>query len=189
MIKKFIEIKCGYCENKTLKELKEYERQIGKGRVKFYCNLSCAAKDNVALVKQAEYSKTHPTEFNLKVRDIPRIRTNPPNPFKYYIRKIRQRLKGNLTQRNIEFNLSDSDLQKIWEKQKGICPYTQKDMCFPSIGQSGLPYQASLDRIDSSKGYTIENVEFVCLCVNYAKNGFSKEQMLAFFKGINEKEI
>lgn len=43
------------------------------------------------------------------------------------------------------------------------------------------PYQASLDRIDSSKGYIEGNVEFVCLAVNYAKNGFSKEQMIEFF--------
>lgn len=43
------------------------------------------------------------------------------------------------------------------------------------------PYQASLDRIDSSRGYVKGNVEFVCLAVNFAKSTFSKEQMLEFF--------
>jgi hypothetical protein len=46
------------------------------------------------------------------------------------------------------------------------------------------PRQPSLDRIDSSKGYIEGNVEFVCVSINYAKNGFSKQQMIDFIKEI-----
>jgi hypothetical protein len=45
---------------------------------------------------------------------------------------------------------------------------------------------ASLDRIDSSKGYIEGNIEFVCLAINYAKNGFSKEETQNFIKMIKE---
>jgi hypothetical protein len=44
--------------------------------------------------------------------------------------------------------------------------------------------KASLDRIDSTKGYIKGNVEFVCLAINYAKNKFSKEDTLTFLNEI-----
>ena len=51
-------------------------------------------------------------------------------------------------------------------------------------GSTKTPLAASLDRIDSSKPYQIDNVEFVCLCVNFAKNDFPKEDVVAFFKNL-----
>lgn len=42
--------------------------------------------------------------------------------------------------------------------------------------------KASLDRIDSSKGYIEGNVEFVCSAINLAKNNFSKEAMVSFLQ-------
>ena len=40
--------------------------------------------------------------------------------------------------------------------------------------------KASLDRIDSSKGYVEGNVEFVCCAINLAKNDFCKEAVVDF---------
>lgn len=34
-----------------------------------------------------------------------------------------------------------------------------------------------MDRIDSSKGYTKDNVEFVCRFINLGKNGYSKKEV------------
>ena len=79
------------------------------------------------------------------------------------------------------------DVRELWEQQHGICVYTGIQMQLPisehesRVRGEKTPTQASLDRIDSSKGYVKGNVEFVCLAVNYAKNGFSKDQMLQFF--------
>lgn len=42
--------------------------------------------------------------------------------------------------------------------------------------------RASLDRIDSSKGYVKGNVEFVCLLINMAKNSYSKKEVSSFFE-------
>jgi hypothetical protein len=44
--------------------------------------------------------------------------------------------------------------------------------------------RASLDRIDASKGYLKNNVEFVCFGVNLAKCNFTKEEAISFFKEI-----
>ena len=82
-------------------------------------------------------------------------------------------------------------LKTQWDKQNGKCPYTGYTLVFPSETtaykkRKSNPYTASIDRIDSSIGYEIGNFEFVCLTVNYAKNGFSKEEMISFFKNMNK---
>ena len=45
---------------------------------------------------------------------------------------------------------------------------------------------ASVDRIDSSKPYIKDNIQFVSRNMNYAKNIMSHEQMLEFIKLIIE---
>lgn len=42
------------------------------------------------------------------------------------------------------------------------------------------PFAASLDRKDSAKGYTPDNVEFVCRFVNFGKNRFTAAQTRDF---------
>ena len=50
--------------------------------------------------------------------------------------------------------------------------------------KSTAPDQASLDRIDNSKGYVKGNVRFVALIYNYARNGFDDEAVLAFCNAV-----
>ena len=83
-------------------------------------------------------------------------------------------------------------LKKLWTKQNGKCAYTNIEMTLAECNsrKTGAynPYQASLDRIDSSKGYLKGNVEFVCVLINYAKNSFSKEQVKEFLSKIKKNE-
>jgi hypothetical protein len=44
------------------------------------------------------------------------------------------------------------------------------------------PQLASLDRIDSSKGYIKGNIQFVSVIANYAKNEMTHDEMLYFCK-------
>lgn len=46
------------------------------------------------------------------------------------------------------------------------------------------PKRASLDRIDSSKGYIKGNVQFVCHMANVAKNDYTYEQMIEFCRAM-----
>jgi hypothetical protein len=49
-------------------------------------------------------------------------------------------------------------------------------MSMPKKG-SKLPLQASLDRINPKKGYQTDNVQFVSLAANLAKNDWSHNQI------------
>jgi len=77
-------------------------------------------------------------------------------------------------------------LLRLWKSQEGKCPYTGEELVLKKHRKRGdkLPYQASIDRIDSSKGYVRGNIEFVSLMANYAKNTWSKEQLIEFFKKV-----
>jgi hypothetical protein len=102
------------------------------------------------------------------------------SPFGYFIDKSKNR--------GVEHNIDVEFLTKLWNKQKGICPYTNIKMILP---ESKLDFRkchsiekASLDKIDPTKGYVKGNVEFVCQGINFAKNDYSKEEVLQFVNKI-----
>jgi hypothetical protein len=104
---------------------------------------------------------------------------NPLSPFLEILRSLKKRYwsRGKVTQLNLDF------LVELWDKQKGICPYTGIKMELSGREKHG-PCSASLDRIDSSKGYEKDNVEFVCLFINYGKNRFPRESVLQFLADV-----
>ncbi len=185
--RQIVELNCRYCHNSFKRFKKEYDRQIKRGRSKFYCNNTCSSKDNPALVKQTDYCKNHPQEVRLKLINSPnyhgRIK-DEFSPFLKYISKIKQRNQSFHSSRETE--ITAEYLKEIWDKQNGVCPYTGLKMQLRDYSKPSSPANASVDRIDSTKGYIRDNIEFVCMSVNYAKNEFSKQEMLIFFKSINK---
>ena len=76
------------------------------------------------------------------------------------------------TSRHLEFTIT---LPYIWElfiKQNRKCALTNLPLQFGSTNSA--PYTASLDRIDSTKGYVEGNVQWVHKDVNLMKNKFSQ---------------
>lgn len=67
------------------------------------------------------------------------------------------------------------DLLDIYEKQHGICPISNQIL---GINSDKTPYTISLDRKDSSQGYTKNNVQLVCWAVNQMKNNYSLEELV-----------
>ena len=107
----------------------------------------------------------------------------PYKAFSYFTRKTKSKKVVN---KYGPSDITSEYLKAIWENQNGTCPYTNVKMLLPESafkrkGKAPLSC-ASLDRIDSNKGYVQGNVEFVCLGINYAKNSSSKEEALTFFE-------
>jgi hypothetical protein len=78
-----------------------------------------------------------------------------------------------------------NDLKEIWEKQNGICVYSKVKLCLPTFSNSNPScpyYMASVDRIDSSKPYSKDNIQFVSRTINFAKNSMTHKQMCEFIK-------
>lgn len=84
--------------------------------------------------------------------------------------------------KKIEWNLSLEFLTILWEKQDGKCVYSGVPLSY----EDNHPHTVSLDRIDSSKGYTEDNVQFVCTIVNYVKQRFNEDVFLSFCKSVTQ---
>lgn len=91
--------------------------------------------------------------------------------------------------RGISFKLSTRDLEEQFLLQKGRCAYTNSELHFSKV-QSGVNLNrrdtqtASLDRIDSNKGYNRANIQFVHKTVNSMKWDFKEEYFLQMIEKI-----
>lgn len=84
--------------------------------------------------------------------------------------------------RKLLFNISKTYAWNLFVKQNRKCALSGLDLYFPACGKS--PYTASLDRIDSSKGYIEGNVQWVHKTINLMKNRLSQEEFISFCKSV-----
>lgn len=99
--------------------------------------------------------------------------------FYYYLRKAIDRSSI----RGISTDLDEAYLSELWIYQEGRCALTGIEIelsiyDWNNIKMSAKPWSASLDRIDSNKGYIKGNVQFVSLSINYGKSKFSQEDFI-----------
>jgi hypothetical protein len=103
---------------------------------------------------------------------------------KFYIprhtREIDSKLKNLCTKArkriNREFSLVPQDLHDLWTKQDGKCAYTG----LPLVATANQYNTVSLDRIDSSKGYVVGNIQLVCAAVNKMKLDYDEKVYIQF---------
>jgi hypothetical protein len=92
-----------------------------------------------------------------------------------FTRDIDSKLKNLCTnakqRKNKEFNILETDLFNLWNTQKGLCAYTK----LPMLATSNQFNTVSLDRIDSSVGYVVGNIQLVCAAINKMKQEYSEE--------------
>lgn len=85
-------------------------------------------------------------------------------------------VKNSAKKRNIPFKLTIKYMNELYEKQKKHCKLTNREICFGFGSQKNTT--ASLDRIDSNKGYIKGNVQWVCKQINIAKHVLSMDEFV-----------
>jgi len=104
--------------------------------------------------------------------------TDAMTPFRYTWKCI-----NNKFSKRKPVDISIEDLSTIWDKQNGICPYSKIKLILPThtnLKEFKSYMYASLDRIDSNEGYTINNCQFISRSLNYAKNSMSHNEFEDF---------
>lgn len=94
-----------------------------------------------------------------------------------YGRYIDSRLKNLHTKakgRTKEFSIPLEYMFELWENQNGQCAYTK----LPLLATANQFNTVSLDRVDSSKGYVVGNVQLVCAAINKMKQEYTEELFL-----------
>jgi hypothetical protein len=86
--------------------------------------------------------------------------------------KRRAKLKG------LDYDLDLQWLLNLYQIQNGSCVLTGLPFSFEfnkEFKRQFMPFSPSLDRIDSSKGYTKENTRLVCTAINIAMNHYGEK--------------
>lgn len=84
--------------------------------------------------------------------------------------------------REIDFYITIDFLWELFEKQNKKCALSGLDLCFPKYGEKPTLQTASLDRIDSNKGYIEGNVQWVHKDVNCIKWGLNQDYFIELCK-------
>lgn len=77
---------------------------------------------------------------------------------------------------HLGFDLDLVYLVRLYESQGGKCAISGVEMTYLA-GNGKVNTNISIDRIDSSKGYTRDNVQFVCDMVNRMKSNMSLSEL------------
>lgn len=101
------------------------------------------------------------------------IKKDQYSNFRWIFNKMNSRGKNN--------GLTLEILKQQWDRQQGLCAYTNIQMTLDR-SKKNIFEQASLDRIDFKLPYQKDNIHYVILSLNYAKNNSSDEDFRAFLK-------
>lgn len=145
----------------------EYNRKR-KLKTKFYCSLSCSGtQPRKNPWRDSEENKAH----------LAAICSNRRDEYSDF-RELLKRCKA----RSRELDITLEYLKEVWDAQGGICPYLKQPLVLPqtdnSHDRSNPNLIASIDRIDSSKGYVKGNIQFISMTLNFAKNKYDEEVLL-----------
>lgn len=156
-----IKINCDNCGEPFLRVEKEVRRSQNLGR-KNFCSRTCAGK-----VLYSNFGDKRNTDTS----HLHGLNKDEFTGFRWYLRKSKQRFK--------ECNLDLQYIKDLFEKQKGICVYSKVKLQHPKYNSANNHiHSASLDRIDSSKGYIKGNVQFISIAMNHMKSNMTHKQTL-----------
>jgi len=86
-----------------------------------------------------------------------------------------QNAKKSAAKRNQVFALTIQDIKNCWVDQIQTCAYSGRQMTL----EAGCLNTVSIERIDSTIGYTVENTILVCQAINRMKSDFLMDDFYA----------
>jgi hypothetical protein len=172
-----VKLECEVCGKEFERRAAEVKRNKKLGR-RVYCSRQCVGRDNNS---HLDFKK------GLRSPNFKRV-VDEHSPFRFFMKCMKNR-GGHTERRSCKITLQD--LKEQWEKQEGKCPYTGWELKIAKSTNEVLPTtpdRASLDRIDSSRVYTKDNIQFVSLMAQYAKNGWTGEEVINFCRAVVENQ-
>ena len=184
-----IQLKCKHCDKSFERSQKEYNRNVEK-KQRICCSRSCAAYlRNASMTKEDWHRMYENQKKTFDIKSQCGNRKSEYSPFKAFLNKGR----ASIIRHKHDTNIDLVYLKEIWDKQNGKCAYTGIKMALPAttdrVHKLKSLKKASIDRIDSSKGYVKGNIEFVCMAINLGKRDRSKQEMKDFIEEIKGAEV
>lgn len=154
-----VEVTCAWCGKKFMYSLANLNKRNKKSKNKrnLLCSQECRINFLNKITRRDKFCSFRRAYYHCKYKN------------KYY-KKI--------------CNISLEDILEQYNKQNGLCALSGIKMLLPEHTKDFKkdPRQMSIDRIDSFKGYTKDNIQLVCISLNYAKNHFTNDQFINFLE-------
>jgi len=111
--------------------------------------------------------------------------------FEGFIKLLYYDLKHNASNRNIKVEITIEDIKEQYINQVGLCAMTKFVMTYnkqPTDSSTHInnKFNISVDRIDSNKNYTRDNIQLVCAIVNIIKYDLSSDEFIKICKKISK---
>jgi hypothetical protein len=150
------------------------------GERMWVCKCDCG---NTKLVQrkhlQNGYTKSCGCIANLKNKDHKSWKGFGDIPKDFY-----SNIKRGADSRKIEFDITIEDLWELFLRQDKKCALSGLEIKFSKVRKDSSGKTISLDRIDSSKGYTKDNIQFVHKHINIMKNNFDQDYFISLCNNI-----
>lgn len=162
--------RCNRCnQDKTLDQF--YFSKNGHSRTKYsYWCKNCLKEYSKERAKSGYYRERHK-----RLRDSGLTRLNPISPYREIALNLYEISRQRAKRSNIDFTLTANEIEPLIAEFCDNNYYTEK------TGKRN-PFNLSLDRIDSSNGYTLGNIRICWLIENYCKNSFTDDDVIEFCK-------
>jgi hypothetical protein len=106
-------------------------------------------------------------EYRKRLQSITKKHADEFSPFRRHLDTMHKNCqKTGRCARGITADVTLEDLKEIWDRQGGVCPYTGMKLKIRPTTQvttKATIDSASVDRIDSSRPYAKDNIQFVSL--------------------------
>lgn len=152
-----------------------YSHTTEHRRIMWNCTCDCG---NTVVVQTNDLRRKHTTSCGCLRRETAR-NTKWRGRGKIGL-SVLNRILHNAKRRCLDSTLTLEDLWQLFLKQHGCCAISGIPLDFATISEckAGRTNTASLDRIDSTKGYTLDNVQWVHKRVNEMKMSQSQEEFI-----------
>ena len=97
------------------------------------------------------------------------------------------RIKRGAKKRNIVFDVEIEYFNKLLVEQNFKCKLSGLEISFSHSKKDNYKATASIDRIDSNKGYIVGNLQWINKNVNLMKNHFNQDYFLEICERITEQ--
>lgn len=106
------------------------------------------------------------------------------------LKTIYRKAIGRAEERGWSDSLTYEEFVDLFYRSQGKCAVSGLFFSGLRVNESrARPYYPSIDRIDSSKGYSKDNVRFVCCAVNIALNDFGDEVLKQIAFGVVKESV
>lgn len=156
--------------------------RVSSGGVQYFVKCECGFESSVVAYALYNGTSTQCKECQYKTMNAHRAKYPNVGPVHgSYLNSLTRHART----RNLKVNITVGDLAAQWQRQESKCALTGWVLTLKERQHQPVA-TASVDRIDSSRGYSVDNIQWVHKWVNRAKMDLTEERFFEICRAVAE---